>query len=153
MSTATHSTPVKDVAFGDLKRELDEHPDASNQRVKAAKAARTKTGDVGAAFLIAPAFDERAANAWQAATRNDGETSWAFGAIDKATSYEGFVRMGPRRGFHLVLVAEARDGFEVALHVTTNCRAGGVWRFGPDRARHARGGDGRAHQGRACPER
>lgn len=41
--------------------------------------------------------------------------SWAFGAIEAATSYEGFVRIGPRKGFHLVLVEETPEGFEVIL--------------------------------------
>lgn len=86
------------------------------ERVTAAKTARIKTGDVGGAFLIAPSFDEEAAEVYRVATTHEGESSrFLFGAIEAATSYEGFVRIGPRRGFHLVLVTETPSGFEALL--------------------------------------
>ena len=31
------------------------------------------------------------------------------------TGYEGFVRLGPRRGFHLLLVRETEGGFKPIL--------------------------------------
>lgn len=86
-------------------------------RVVAAKEARIKTGDVGAALLVSPSFDESVAGTFREITSRETEKSrsWAFGAIEAATSYEGFVRIGPRRGFHLVLVEETPEGFEVVL--------------------------------------
>ncbi len=86
-------------------------------RVIVAKGARTRTGDVGAAILVSPSFDESVAGTYREITSRETEKSrsWAFGAIEAATSYEGFVRIGPRRGFHLVLVEETPEGFEVVL--------------------------------------
>ena len=87
------------------------------ERVTAAKEARIKTGDVGTALLVSPSFDESVAQTYREITSREAEKSrsWAFGAIEAATSYEGFVRIGPRRGFHLVLVEETPAGFEVVL--------------------------------------
>ena len=87
------------------------------ERVTGAKEARIKTGDVGAALLVSPSFDESVAETYREITSREAEKSrsWAFGAIEAATSYEGFVRIGPRRGFHLVLVEETKDGFEIVL--------------------------------------
>ena len=86
-------------------------------RAIAAKEARMKTGDVGAALLVSPSFDESVAETFREITTYEAEKSrsWTFGAIEAATSYEGFVRIGPRRGFHLVLVEETAGGFEVVL--------------------------------------
>lgn len=85
-------------------------------RVVAAKSARIKTGDVGGALLVAPSFDEAAADVYRAATKQEGETrGWTFGAIEAFTDYEGFVRIGARRGFHLLLLAETADSFELLL--------------------------------------
>ena len=87
------------------------------ERVTAAKEARTRTGDVGAAILVSPFFAESVAEAYREVTSREAEKSrsWTFGAIEAATNYEGFVRIGPRRGFHLVLVEEGPSGFEVVL--------------------------------------
>jgi hypothetical protein len=84
-------------------------------RVVAAKKARIKTGDVGGAFLIAPQFDESMIEAYQASTKPTG--TGLLSVEEKLTKYEGFIRMGPRRGFHLLLVAEKSDGFEPLLLV------------------------------------
>jgi hypothetical protein len=84
-------------------------------RVVQAKKARTKTGDVGGAFLIAPQFDESMIEAYQASTKPTG--TGILSVEEKLTKYEGFIRMGPRRGFHLLLVAEKPDGFEPLLLV------------------------------------
>ena len=84
-------------------------------RVVEAKKARTKTGDVGGAFLLAPSFDESMLEAYQASTKPVG--TGLLSVEEKLTKYEGFIRMGPRRGFHLLLVAEKKDGFEPLLLV------------------------------------
>jgi hypothetical protein len=83
------------------------------ERVKRAKIARIKRGDVGGAFLISPVFEEKMLEAYVVATTPEAEPGgWKFGAIEAMTSYEGFVRIGPRRGFHLLLVRETAHGFE-----------------------------------------
>lgn len=84
-------------------------------RVVEAKRARTKTGDVGGAFLLAPTFDESMIEAYQEQTRPQG--TGLLAVEEKLTKYEGFIRMGPRRGFHLLLVVEKGDGFEPILLV------------------------------------
>jgi hypothetical protein len=40
---------------------------------------------------------------------------WSFGVEESFTGYEGFVRVGPRRGFHLLLVEETAGGFVPVL--------------------------------------
>lgn len=84
-------------------------------RVVEAKRARTKTGDVGGAFLLAPQFDESMIEAYQEQTRPKG--TGLLAVEEKLTKYEGFIRMGPRRGFHLLLVVEKADSFEPILLV------------------------------------
>lgn len=84
-------------------------------RVVQAKRARIKTGDIGGAFLIAPQFDESMIEAYQASTKPQG--TGLLSVEEKITKYEGFIRMGPRRGFHLLLVAEKPGGFEPLLLV------------------------------------
>ena len=84
-------------------------------KVVEAKRARTKTGDVGGAFLLAPTFDESMIEAYQEQTRPQG--TGLLAVEEKLTKYEGFIRMGPRRGFHLLLVVEKGDTFEPILLV------------------------------------
>ncbi|MBK6314024.1 MAG: hypothetical protein IPF53_06805 [Blastocatellia bacterium] len=84
-------------------------------RVVEAKRARTKTGDVGGAFLLAPTFDESMIEAYQEQTRPQG--TGLLAVEEKLTKYEGFIRMGPRRGFHLLLVVEKGDSYEPILLV------------------------------------
>jgi hypothetical protein len=76
-----------------------------------AKTARLKTGDVGGAFLIARRFDAGAVEAWRAERASNTTGRWSFGVEESFTGYEGFVRVGPRRGFHLLLVEETESGF------------------------------------------
>ena len=83
-------------------------------RVIAAKTARKKTGDVGGVFLIAPSFDQDVLHAYQETLHSASSSTW-FGMEESFTGYEGFVRIGPRRGFHLMLVQEKGDGFEPIL--------------------------------------
>ena len=75
-----------------------------------AKTARLKTGDIGGAFLIARRFDPQTVEAWRA-ERASTTGRWSFGVEESFTGYEGFVRVGPRRGFHLLLVEETEGGF------------------------------------------
>jgi hypothetical protein len=79
-----------------------------------AKTARLKTGDVGGAFLIARRFDPQTVEAWRA-ERVNTTGRWSFGVEESFTGYEGFVRVGPRRGFHLLLVEETDGGFVPVL--------------------------------------
>jgi serine/threonine protein kinase len=84
-------------------------------RVIAAKTARIKTGDVGAACLIAPSFTEEAVAAYTAGKDSSGEGAWEMTISESITGYEGFVRLGPRRGFHLLLVREDGETFAPLL--------------------------------------
>jgi serine/threonine protein kinase len=78
------------------------------KRVSVVKEARIKTGDVGAAVLVAPSFDEPTLGAYESTLETASSGRWlSFG--EALTGYEGFVRIGPRRGFHLLLVAESED--------------------------------------------
>ena len=79
-----------------------------------AKTARQKTGDVGGAFLIARRFDPQTIETWRAEKANT-TGRWSFGVEESFTGYEGFVRVGPRRGFHLLLVEETDAGFVPVL--------------------------------------
>ncbi len=79
-----------------------------------AKSARVKTGDIGGAFLIAPEIDEATVQALAALAASEKSGRW-FGVEESFTGYEGFVRIGPRRGFHLLLIRESAAGFEPLL--------------------------------------
>ncbi len=79
-----------------------------------AKGARVKTGDVGGAFLIAPEIEDATVEALAALAAPETSGRW-FGVEESFTGYEGFVRIGPRRGFHLLLVRETAAGFEPLL--------------------------------------
>ncbi len=79
-----------------------------------AKSARTKTGDIGGAFLIAPRIEDETVEALAALAAPEKSGRW-FGVEESFTGYEGFVRIGPRRGFHLLLVRETPTGFEPLL--------------------------------------
>ncbi len=83
-------------------------------KVIEAKTARKKTGDVGGAFLIAPSFDEDTLKAYGESVQETKSGRW-FAVEESFTGYEGFVRIGPRRGFHLMLVREREQGFEPLL--------------------------------------
>ncbi|HSS48471.1 MAG TPA: serine/threonine-protein kinase [Thermoanaerobaculia bacterium] len=79
-----------------------------------AKTARLKGGDVGGAILVARSFDDATLEAYH--TTELGSTGrFTFGVEESFTKYEGFVRVGPRRGFHLLLVQESDDGFTPIL--------------------------------------
>jgi tRNA A-37 threonylcarbamoyl transferase component Bud32 len=83
---------------------------AFKEDVVRAKTARLKGGDVGGAILVARSFDDATLEAYN--TTELGSTGrFTFGVEESFTKYEGFVRVGPRRGFHLLLVQETDDGF------------------------------------------
>lgn len=84
------------------------------EAVVQAKGARAKTGDIGGAFLIAPEIEEATVEALAELAAPEKLGRW-FGMEESFTGYEGFVRIGPRRGFHLLLIRETRDGFEPLL--------------------------------------
>ena len=89
---------------------------AFRAKVIRAKTARLKTGDVGGAILIARSFDDAALAAYRASDPGPASSGrWTFGFEESFTGYEGFVRVGPRRGFHLLLVEETDDGFVPVL--------------------------------------
>lgn len=78
-------------------------------RVLMAKHSRVKTGDIGGAFLIAPEFDDDTLTIYDETIQGSMSGS-LLGLGEALTGYEGFVRIGPRRGFHLLLVEETPDG-------------------------------------------
>jgi tRNA A-37 threonylcarbamoyl transferase component Bud32 len=87
---------------------------AFKEDVVRAKTARLKGGDVGGAILVARSFDDATLEAYN--TTELGSTGrFTFGVEETFTKYEGFVRVGPRRGFHLLLVQETDDGFTPIL--------------------------------------
>ncbi|MEM7582186.1 MAG: serine/threonine-protein kinase [Acidobacteriota bacterium] len=79
-------------------------------RVLAAKEARRKRGDIGGVFLISQHFSESVLDAYRASLHR-GLGNRLLG-IDKSMGYDGFVRTGSRRGFHLLLVEERDGGFQ-----------------------------------------
>ena len=78
-----------------------------NERVVATKKAYKKKGDIGGVMLVSPCFDDEAMTAYDKAVHG-GTGSW-FEMEESFTGYSGFVRIGARRGFHLLLVEE-KDG-------------------------------------------
>ncbi|MEM7050448.1 MAG: serine/threonine-protein kinase [Acidobacteriota bacterium] len=86
-------------------RELD----AFRDEVVRAKTARTKGGDIGGAMLVGRHITEAALDAYRRAS-NPARSGKFLAVTESFTGYEGFVRTGPRRGFHLLLVEEREDG-------------------------------------------
>lgn len=82
------------------------HFEACLERVVAAKTARIKTGDVGGVFFVAPSFPENVLQAYAERIQ---------GGSESFTGYAGFVRIGARRGFHLLLVEERDDAYSPLL--------------------------------------
>ena len=84
-------------------------------RVIEAKTARTDRGDIGAAILLAPSFDDDAIALWRQRTSEETRRSWFHTMQASLTHYEGFVRQSAKRGFHLLLVEEQGDHFAPLL--------------------------------------
>ncbi len=87
---------------------------AFKEDVVRAKTARLKGGDVGGAILVARSFDDATLEAYNR-TELGSTGRFTFGVEESFTKYEGFVRVGPRRGFHLLLVQETDGGFTPIL--------------------------------------
>lgn len=85
------------------------------EKVKEAKAARLKTGDIGGAILIARKFARDVDASYLEAIKEPEKTSLFYNLQNSFNRYEGFVRIGPTRGFHLLLVRETDQGFEPLL--------------------------------------
>lgn len=81
--------------------------------VRAAKAARSDRGDIGAALLMADDYTDEFVEAYHDATTDIA--SWVASMTESITGYEGFVRTGMRRGFHLLPVLQTDDGFRPIL--------------------------------------
>ena len=81
-------------------------------RVLRAKRARIKTGDVGGAILVAPEFDDETLTFYNEKIQKKSVSGSLLGLEDAVLGYEGFLRIGPRRGFHLLLVEEKDGIFE-----------------------------------------
>ena len=81
--------------------------------VKPAKNARNDRGDIGAALLVADAYTDTFLDAYESATADIA--SWMASMTESITGYEGFIRTGLRRGFHLLPVLRTDNGFEPIL--------------------------------------
>lgn len=82
-------------------------------RVLEAKTARIKTGDVGGACFIAPEISPEALALYDKLTSSEEKKKKRFFSFqDSMTGYEGFVRIGARRGFHLLLIVETEGSFK-----------------------------------------
>jgi hypothetical protein len=82
--------------------------------VTATKTARLKTGDIGGAILVAGSLTPELAQAQRQAKSTSSSGRW-FAVEESFTGYEGFLRVGPRRGFHLLVVEETPDGYRPVL--------------------------------------
>ncbi|MFW5967535.1 MAG: hypothetical protein ACOCV2_08465, partial [Persicimonas sp.] len=69
--------------------------------VTAQKKARHDTGDIGGVILMADHFEEDFHDAYRDHLE-EVRKSWMFSLQDSVTGYEGFIRIGARRGFHLL---------------------------------------------------
>ena len=78
-------------------------------RVVANKRARKKRGDIGGVFLVSRGFSDEVLEAYRTLLHQGFGNR--FLGMDKSLGYEGFVRLGAGRGFHLLLVEERDDGF------------------------------------------
>lgn len=87
--------------------------EAAVARLTAAKRGRLESGDVGAGILVAPSFDAATIEAYLALLQRGGRGMADL--IDSLTGYAGFLRLGPRRGYHLLLVEETPQGFQPVL--------------------------------------
>lgn len=84
------------------------------QKVIEAKTARIKGGDIGGVVLVAPEFGDDVLEAYAERVKNRRSSTF-FGMEESLTGYAGFVRIGARRGFHLLLVQEHPKTFEPLL--------------------------------------
>jgi len=81
--------------------------------VKTAKKARNDRGDIGAAILLADDYTDQFREKYRNVTSDIA--SWMASVTESITGYEGFVRIGLRRGFHLLPVLENEGRFSPIL--------------------------------------
>ena len=62
-----------------------------------------------------PQFEDEALSAYASGRDSGDKPAWEMAISESVTGHEGFVRLGPRRGFHLLLVRELDDGFQPIL--------------------------------------
>lgn len=82
------------------------------EKAKAAKSARDKSGDIGGAILVARDFLPEAFAVYAEFIAEPEKSSLLYTIQSSLMRYSGFVRIGPTRGFHLLLVRESSQGFE-----------------------------------------
>lgn len=87
--------------------------DAAVSKALEAKEARLATGDIGAVLLVAPSFPSEVVQAYLERVEAPGGAFSRF--QESITGYAGFVRVGAKRGFHLLLVEAREGGFEALL--------------------------------------
>ncbi len=87
---------------------------AFRDAVVTAKELRSKTGDIGGALLVARTFEPEVLAAYRQGEAHSGSGKW-LSIEESFTGYEGFVRVGTRRGFHLLLIEEGDEGFRILL--------------------------------------
>lgn len=75
----------------------------------AEKEARMAGGDIGAVLLVAPEFPPEVIALYLETV--ESRSTGLRRLQENLTGYAGFVRVGPRRGFHLLLVEEGAGGF------------------------------------------
>jgi hypothetical protein len=88
--------------------------EAFTDKVTEAKEARMDRGDIGGALLLGSEFTSEAQETYRELIRREND-SWLFNLQDSMTGYEGFVRIGTRRGFHLLLLEVRNRGFQPHL--------------------------------------
>jgi serine/threonine protein kinase len=93
-----------------------DHLDTFVSSVKRAKTARNDRGDIGAALLVAPSIDDSFHQPYADLTADS--SSWMDVVTESFTGYEGFVRTGMRRGFHLLPVVEQGGDFKPVLDLS-----------------------------------
>ncbi|MEL6180864.1 MAG: hypothetical protein AAFS10_18030, partial [Myxococcota bacterium] len=75
-----------------------------------AKKARIAFGHIGGAILVSNSFTPEALAYYNDLIQRKPQSNWFTNLQETFTGYEGFVRIGPRRGFHLLLVREDDAG-------------------------------------------
>jgi len=83
------------------------------ERAVAAKRARLDGGDIGSLLIVAPSFPTDVIESYLAIV--EASTHGTARMQESFTGYAGFVRLGTKRGFHLLLVEDKGDTFEPIL--------------------------------------
>lgn len=97
-----------------IARPTPEEFEAFVERAVATKLAHKKTGDIGGVILAAETISEEVLEAYRDKVSEAASGSW-LSVEETFTGYEGFLRVGATRGFHLLLVEETEEGFRPIL--------------------------------------